>query len=212
MDKDVQNSVDAWEFSPRACGFLFVGVEAAPGARGLVFCTIDGKQRAACSAHENHRGDEFMESSSFCVPAWCSHLSVEARVSVPTLPLHVRARWLPLANDNWVMEEAVPRDTELIYTAETDGFLYGYMNALQGQRGKVTIEIVDGGTAGFRTCSMASVHLNPPSDRWVDANSVMLPVTKGAQYRATVDTFGSPHLRPTVQIFWTGLIPGPRKG
>jgi hypothetical protein len=188
----------------QAAGFLFVSLNAVTnGHRGQASCAVGGVDIARISVHQNTPSDERMNRSCFCVP-----VSAGSEYEIKSDPSsgnpEIKIWWIPLAGTGWALDQFAPVPLDQDCTekrAATAGFLYGYIDCPHGARGAVKLQSSSDSTV-LDTLSAASAHWNKPSDRWMPANSVMLPVANDAPYRV-VKEFSSGS--PLVKLFWTAV-------
>ena len=122
--------------------------------------------------------------------------------------LKVFAHWLPLVDERWKMEKAVPVTLNTPISAETDGILHGWIRQKNnGDRGMLKFYTGDDAVnvnPARKPCAAASMHYYKEHWRWYLYSSAMIPVAKGTFYKAVyTPTCG----KPEAQVFWTPILP-----
>jgi hypothetical protein len=117
-----------------------------------------------------------------------------------------RAYWIPIADDRWKLNKAEPRSVNTLLLAETDGFLHGGVRGKNGERGTLRLYT---GAAALQAASDALPDVGasvdwPGPGRPIQWNSVMMPVPRGAQYKAVLTSKAG---SPEADLFWTALVP-----
>lgn len=188
-------------------GFLVVCVWTSfDGPRGGALAFIDGVNVAGASVHNYVKDLAYISAQSFCVPVPAgSAYQVQPHIDVGDV--RVRAYWLPIVDDRWMLRKAEKREPDTIYTADaSDGILHGWIHGGPGERGSIACYTGPDASAPTSGASYAaaSVHYDDDRDKHINWSSVMLPVAMNAYYKvATEFTHGN----PVVDLYWTAIVP-----
>ncbi len=191
-------------------GFLCVSISGeSSGSRGAVYARLDGEVVAGSSVHNyspntgsaEKSGDEHLLRANFCVPIpMGSKLRIEVRPSSGTPT--VRTYWMRVERGGCRMAKRQARHVNTEFTAESDGILHGSISCADGERG--TLKLLTGPEGATGLYVAASAHWYTPHDKWGLASSAMLPVRKGATYKASYQATSG---RPKADVFWTSIRP-----
>jgi hypothetical protein len=123
-------------------------------------------------------------------------------------PDWISLRWLALDDPDWAFGAIRPMAINSAqpgrYDAQEDGFVFGVLRTGQdGARGYLEIQAFDRTGGADPLFSACAVHHYSRQARLIDASSVMLPVSRGKSWTATVT---STYYEVAADIYWLPLV------
>lgn len=133
--------------------------------------------------------ETYVPYASLCMPVLKGNLCrINSYVDKGTFL--TKAFWFPLKQS--IFSQFESRQTGITYTAQTDGFLFGYLNANSKGNNRARMrayvsydsrEILTNNVAR----SLASVHYNSSGNTHLEYASITVPIAKGESYQIVLD-------------------------
>ncbi|SDF31914.1 MAC/Perforin domain-containing protein [Bradyrhizobium brasilense] len=193
-------------------GFVVARLQhAQDGNRG----NISGRQSAlgqdlaqcvASSIHWYDHSDTCIAAESFCMPVVKGSDFIVDFVPTYGNPL-VEAYWIPIGASNKMLP-LERREINKINVADTNGILFGYLNAGGGSdsaEGTLSLTVAENeDLKNPVTVTGTNVQYCERYNKFIPCNSVTAVVRKGTSYRAVFKVDAAP---VTAVVSWVGIVP-----
>jgi hypothetical protein len=196
------------EFTAQTDGFVICTIWADNASRGYIFLedSTEATKKtllAASSAHHNISSDTWYQCQSFCVPVRKGHI-VKPKSVTTYGTIQANAYWISLEQVSFGTPEI--RTANLSYTAETDGFLVGMVEAQEAGRGELKLRVgfpSSDSLGDEHNLGLASAHFHQGTDTWLKFNTTIVPVIKSSLYKAVLN---ATHGKVDCSLLWVPLI------
>lgn len=179
-------------------GFVVASINGfqSNGSRSYItgFQKINGETKQMIGASQQFNGDSlWVPMNSFCMPVKANTDFKVDYVATAGFP-EGKAYFIPIIDNVEFGDKPLYRNTNSIYTAETDGFLVGFIqDGADGNRAYLDAFSSNNqdNLKNESPIASASVHFHYGGDRHIGQNAITIPVPKGNFYKlALTNTWG----------------------